>query len=206
MSNHIGLLSALLLSALLLPQTAEAQFRIIPQAGLYASVSDLGTVDSTDGILDVGEHETSFAYGLTLEMASDNLLGLRLTGLYGSDSEVPVGGIGCTGSACDVKSTVLGVSAGAVLRPFGPGSPFRPYLLAGGGIKRYDFEFSSDSQLDDAFGDESVATLVLGVGFDWNLGILQGNIDLADYVSGSALEDGDRQHDFFLTVGLILGG
>ncbi len=205
MSKQFGFLTTLFLGALLLPATAEAQFRIIPQVGLYASVSDLGTVDSADGIRNVGEQETSFAYGLTLEFSSDNLLGLRLTGLYGSDSEVPVGGIGCEGSACDLRSTLLGVSASAVLRPFGPGSPLRPYALAGGGIKRYDFEFSSDSQLEDAFGDESKATLVFGVGFDWNLGILGGNLEVADYVSGSVLEEGDRQHDIFLTVGLIIG-
>jgi hypothetical protein len=75
----------------------------------------------------------------------------------------------------------------------------------GGGLKRYDFEFSSDSQLRDAFGDESVATWVLGLGFDWDLGILNGNFELADYISDSVLKDGDRQHDFFLTLGIILG-
>lgn len=205
MSKNIGILAFVFLGVLLLPTSGSAQFRIIPQAGLYASVSDLGTVDSADGIRTVGEQETSLAYGLTLEFASDNLLAFRLSGLFGSDSEIPVGGIGCEGSACDLRSTLLGVSASAVLRPIGPGSPLRPYLLAGGGMKRYDFEFSSDTQIEDAFGDESVATGVLGVGFDWNLGILRGNLELVDYISGSVLEDGDRQHDFFLTVGLILG-
>ena len=205
MSKNIGLLTALLLGLFLLPGAGAAQFRIIPQVGLYASVSDLGTVDSSDGIRTVGEQETSLAYGLTLEFASDNLLALRLTGLYGSDSEVPVGGIGCSGSACDLRSTLLGLSASAVLRPIGTGSPFRPYILAGGGMKRYDFEFFSDTQIKDAFGDESQAAGVLGVGFDWNLEILRGNLEVVDYISGSVLEDGDRQHDFFLTVGLILG-
>ena len=205
MSKKIGIVASILFAFLLFPASGEAQFRIIPQAGLYASVSDLGTVDSSDGIRNVGDQESSLAYGLTLEFSSDNLLALRLSGLFGSDSEVPVRGIGCSGSACDLRSTLLGVSASAVLRPIGPGSRLRPYLLAGGGLKRYDFEFSSDSNLDDAFGDESIAAGVLGLGFDWNMGLLKGNLELVDYISGSVLEDGDRQHDFFLTVGLILG-
>jgi hypothetical protein len=196
---------SLLLAPLLLPAPGQAQTRLIPQVGLYASISDLGTVDTADGIRTVGEQETSLAYGLTLDMAYARTVGYRLTGLYGTRSEIPVGGIGCSGSECDLRSTLLGLSASVVLRLLPVSSPFRPYLLAGGGMKRYDFEFDSDSQLKDAFGDESKASGVLGAGFDWSLGILKGNLELTDYISGSVLEDGDRQHDFFLTVGLILG-
>ncbi len=205
MNRIIVSFASFLVGFLLLPAPGNAQTRFIPQVGLFASVSDLGTVDSTDEAWDVGEHETSLALGLTLDFASDNTIGFRLTGLYGTDSEVPVGGIGCTGSACELSSTLLGVSGSIVLRLLPRGSPLRPYLLGGGGIKRYDFEFSTDSQLEDAFGDESKAAGVLGAGFDWDLGILKGNLELTDYISGSVLEDGDRQHDFFLTVGLILG-
>lgn len=195
----------LLLAVLFLPAPGNAQSRLIPQVGLYAGISDLGTVETTDGIRKVGEQETSLAYGLTLDMASAKTVGFRVTGIYGSDSEVPVGGIGCEGAECDLRSTVLGVSASAVLRPFAGGGNLGPYLLAGGGLKRYDFDFESDSPLKDAFGDESKATLVLGVGFEWNLGLIKGNVELADYVSSSVVDGGDRQHDFFLTLGLILG-
>ena len=72
-------------------------------------------------------------------------------------------------------------------------------------MKRFDFEFSSDSQLEDAIGDESQGSLVLGAGLDWDLGFLSGNLELTDFISDSILDGGDRQHDFFLTVGLILG-
>ena len=195
----------LFLGSPLFSPPAEAQIRLMPQGGLYTSISDLGTVDTGDEALRVGEKETSFAYGLTVEIASEAPVRLRLTGLYGSNSEVPVGGIGCTPTDCDLESTLLALSAGVVLSPVPTDFPFRPFLLAGGGMKRYDFEFQSDSQLKEAFGDESVAALLLGLGFDWNLGILSGTVELADYISGSAVEGGDRQHDFFLTVGLILG-
>jgi hypothetical protein len=205
MNRVIGFLSALFLGILFCPAPGMAQTRLIPQGGLYASVSDLGTVDSPEGAWDVGKQKTSLALGLTLDMGSSRTLGLRVTGIYGSKSEVPVGGVGCSGSACDLRSTLLGLSASAVLRPFSGGSNFGPYFLAGGGIKRYDFDFESDSPLEDAFGDKSKGAGVLGLGLEWNLGILKGNLELSDYISGSALKDGDRQHDFFLTVGLILG-
>ncbi len=205
MIRSVATLSASFLLILTLPFSGQAQTRLIPQVGLYASVSDLGTVDTPEGVRNVGKQEASLAYGLSLDMSSARAIGFRITGIYGSDSEVPVGGIGCTGAACDLRSTLLGVSGSLVLRPFPATFPFRPYLLGGGGIKRYDFSFESDSPVKDAFGDESQATGVVGLGFDWNLGILSGNLELVDYVSGALLEDGDRQHDFFLTVGLILG-
>jgi hypothetical protein len=205
MTRTIVFFAALLVGILLFPAPGKAQTRFIPQVGLYAPVSDLGTVDSADEVWAVGERETSLALGLTLDFASDNSFGFRLTGLYGTDSEIPVGGIGCTGGSCDLRSTLLSVSGSVVLRLLPEESPLRPYLLGGGGVKRYDFEFASDFQLKDAFGDELQVSGVLGAGFDWNLFILEGNLELTDYISGSVLEDGDRQHDFFLTVGLILG-
>ena len=194
-----------LMAGLLGPSSASAQLRLIPQGGLYASVSDLGTVDSAEGAREVGEHESSLALGLVLDMRSAQPLGFRLTGLYGSDSEVPVEGVGCSGSECELRTTLLGLSASVVYRPLRSGFPIRPYLLGGGGLKRYDFDPGSDSVLEDAFDDESKASAVWGVGFDWDLWILKGNLELTDYVSGSILEDGPSQHDFFLMIGVILG-
>ena len=195
----------LLLAGATLPAPGAAQVRLIPQGGLYVSVSDLGTVESVEGARDVGERESSLALGLGLDMRWERSLGFRLTGIYGTDSEVPVGGIGCTGSECELRSTLLGLSAAAVFRPVPVGSPIRPYVLGGGGWKRYDFDPGSDTVLQDAFDDESRGAAVWGVGFDWNVGILKGNLELTDYVSGSVLDDGPSQHDFFLMIGVVLG-
>jgi hypothetical protein len=191
--------------ALLSPVSADAQARLVPQGGLYASVSGLGTVESIEGARDVGERETSLALGLSLDMGYARSLGLRLTGLYGTDSEVPVEGIGCTGTACELRSTMLGLSASLVFRPVPAGFPIRPYILGGGGLKRYEFDPGADAVLKDVFGEESKGAVVWGVGFDWSLAILKGNLELTDYVSGSVLDDGDSMHDLFLTIGLFLG-
>ncbi len=207
MRNWTGALAApaAMLVALLAPAAVRGQARLIPQGGLYASVSNLGTVESIEGARDVGERETSLALGLTLDMGSSRSLGLRLTGLYGSDSEVPVEGIGCEGSACELRSTMLGLSASLVFRPVPAGFPIRPYVLGGGGLKRYEFDPGSDAVLKTIFGKESKSAAVWGVGFDWSLVILKGNLELTDFVSGSVLDGGDSMHDLFLTVGIILG-
>jgi hypothetical protein len=89
--------------------------------------------------------------------------------------------------------------------PIPEGSPIRPFLLGGGGIKRYDFDFESDSPLEDTLDDNSSTTFFLGVGLHWDLWLLKGTLELTDYISESILENGDQQHDFFLTLGLVLG-
>ncbi len=192
-------------SVLALASPGSAQLRLIPRAGLFAPVTDLGTVSSPSGARSVGQHQASFAYGLTLELAAASPVSLRATLLYGSRSRVPVGGIGCTGSECDLRSTLLTLTGSLALRPFPAGLPLRPYLLAGGGLKRYDFDFGGDPSIRDAFRSDSHATALLGVGLDWNLLILRGDLVLTDLISASVLDTGDRQHDFFLTVGLFLG-
>ena len=188
MKTQSGLLAALILGLAVLPASLGAQLRIIPQGGLYVPVTDLGTVNTTEGAWDVGKRESSFAYGLTLESSGAGALSFRISGIYGSDSEVPVGGVGCQGSACNLRSTVLGLSGGIALRVLPQGSPLRPYLLAGGGLKRYDFDFRSDSPVKDAVGDEAKAAAVLGLGFDWDIGILRGIVELTDYISGALVE------------------
>jgi hypothetical protein len=205
MKTQACLFAAVILGLTILPPSLSAQLRIIPQGGLYVPVTDLGTVNTTDGAWNVGKRESSLAYGLTLEFSSASAVSFRVSGIYGSDSEVPVGGVGCEGSACNLRSTVLGLSGGIALRVLPQGFPLRPYLLAGGGLKRYDFDVRSDSPVRDALGEEAKAAAVLGLGFDWDIGILRGVVELTDYISGSLVEDGNRQHGFFLTLGLILG-
>ena len=205
MSRYPAILTTVLAVTLLLPHAASSQLRLTPQVGLYASVSDLGTVDSPEGALEAGENETSLALGLTVETDASRSIRFRLSAAYGTNSEVPVGGIGCTGIDCDLQSTLLALTGSVVFRPIRSGFPILPYLVAGGGLKRYDFDFQSESPVGDAFDDESMGTLMLGAGLDWNLGVLRGNLEITDYISGSVFEDGDSQHDFFVMVGILLG-
>jgi len=197
---------ALTLPVLLLaqPESGSAQVRFIPQAGLYAPVSDLGEVDTGSEIWDLGKRESSLAYGLGLELGSRDGISVRLTGIYGSESEVPIDGVGCTGEACTLRSTVLTGTATLVLRPIPQLAVVQPYLVLGGGLKRYDFDFENEG-FGDLFGDESEATGQLGLGLDWDFGGLGMQFEVSDYFSGSVFSEGDTQHDFILTIGLVLG-
>lgn len=183
---------------------ASAQVRLIPQAGLYAPVSDLGTVSSGGDAVDVGKRDASFAWGGALELGSGSTA-LRASGLYGTDAEVPVEGVGCDPQTCETRSTVLALTGALVLRPIDL-ELVRPYVLLGGGLKRYDFEVENGDAVRDAFEDGSEATAHLGAGLELNLGGLRGTVEVTDFASGAALEGAEgAQHDFFVTVGLVIG-
>jgi len=196
----------LIIPALLLarPERGSAQIRFIPQVGLFAPGSDLGEVDTGGEIWDVGKRESSLAYGLGVEVGSRDGLSLRITGMYGSESEVPIGGVGCVGDACRLRSTVITGTAALILRPLPPLAVVQPYFVLGGGLKRHDFDFETESY-QDLIDDKSQATGQLGLGLDWNFGSVGMQFEVNDFLSGSVFGDGEAQHDFILTLGLVLG-
>ncbi len=93
-----SLAAPLLVAALagpIVPAAASAQggVRLIPQVGLYAPVSDLGSASSVDGAVEIGERESTLGFGLALELGARNTVSFRLNGVYGTESEVPVDGV-----------------------------------------------------------------------------------------------------------------
>lgn len=192
------------------PSSALAQggIRLIPQVGLYAPVSDLGRASSTEGAVEIGERESTLGFGLALELGARRTVSFRLNGVYGTESEVPVDGTGCTD--CTARSTVAAVTGSAVFRPLPNLIVVQPYLQAGGGLKRYDFD-EDDAQAEgvDAFvSDQNELTGQLGVGLEFNLLGFRALLELSDFISGFDAEGGEAetQHDFFLTLGIALGG
>jgi hypothetical protein len=200
------------LVAALSAAAAGAQVRLIPQAGLYVPVTDLGTVGSGSSAVDVAKKESTLALGATLEFGSKKSLGFRINGIYGGSSNIPVTSIGCT--SCEARSSVAALTGSIVLRPLPTIILVRPYLQAGGGIKVYNFDEDQAREQGVAsnVGDQKKLAGHLGVGTDLNLGLARFVIDLSDYVSGfdlgsgSSTTHGDTQHDFFFTVGLSIGG
>lgn len=192
------------------PSSALAQggIRLIPQVGLYAPVSDLGTASSTEGAVEIGERESTLGFGLALELGARRTVSFRLNGVYGTESEVPVDGTGCTD--CTARSTVAAVTGSAVFRPLPNLIVVQPYLQAGGGLKRYDFdEDDAEAEGVDAFvSDQNELTGQLGVGLEFNLLGFRALLELSDFISGFDAEggEGETQHDFFLTLGIALGG
>lgn len=207
----VATVAALSLAGLAAPPEVSAQVRLIPQAGLYVPVSDLGRVGSGSEAVEIADGESTLGLGLSLELGAARALSFRVNGVYGTGSDVPVGGIGCPD--CSVRSTVALLTGSVVLRPLPELVILRPYLQAGAGLKRYDFDEDDldDEGLDAFLSDQNELTGQLGVGVELDAGFGRLLFEVSDFVSGFDLGDDDSaeentQHDFFVTVGLAIGG
>jgi hypothetical protein len=185
----------LLGGSLLLASAGSAQLRVIPNVGMYLSPSNLGTAQ--DDIFrpnSVGRREAAFAYGLTLAYVGEGRLDVRLAGAVGYRSRIH-------NQPMHVRPHVLW--AGVGFRPWGRSGGVQPYLFGGGGLKRFSFAYSDGSPVGPQFSRDYLATGVLGIGIGRELGPVTLTLELADHMSRSALRGGDRQHDLFLTLGLV---
>lgn len=197
------------LACALLPRSGAAQIRLIPMAGLYNQFTDLPSVGS--GYRDL-KKKASFAVGGALELGRPDKVSFRINGMYATESQVPVGSVGCTGSDC-ARSTVGAATATLALRPIPNLIIVQPYLLAGGGVKRYDYTTQNlkDEGLKTLFNDQNQLTGHLGVGAELNLGLFHVTGEVSDLLS--KYDDGQNnsttsdqlQHDVFATVGLVIG-
>lgn len=204
--------ATLLIACVAVPASSSAQIRLVPQVGLYAPLADLGTVRSTSAgeAVDIGKKSSTFALGLGLELGNRaNAVAFRGNVAYASSSDVPFTSVGC--ADCESRSTLTALTATLVLRPLPNLIVVQPYFLAGGGVKRYDFkeEDLRAEGLDALVSDQTKGTAHLGVGAEFSLGGLRLLVELSDYLSSFDLDaegDEELQNDFFLTVGLPLGG
>jgi hypothetical protein len=110
---------------------------------------------------------------------------------------------------CDARSTVTSATATLVVRPLPEIAFLQPFVLLGGGVKRYDFtrEDLEDEGLRRVLTDTNDATAHLGLGVQIALGGFTALVELQDLVSNFSAEGVDSrfQHDLFLTLGLALG-
>lgn len=198
----------LVILGLAAPAPVAAQsIRLIPQVGVYVPVSELGEVtgDGFDGAYSFGKKESTRAYGLGVEIGGGGFVGLRGSAAYATSSEIPFSGFGCT--TCQGRSSMMALTAGAVVRPFRL-LLVDTYFLGGIGVKRYDFSASNvDDLVSGSLDNRYERAYQLGVGAELNLGFLSGLVEVADYISTGESLDGttDRQHDFVVSIGLGLG-
>jgi hypothetical protein len=185
--------------ALALPVSAAGQVRLIPQVGLYAPTTEL---PSLDGAVDFGKRESSLAFGVAVELAS-----LRVGVLHATEGEIPIDGVGCTDCA---RSTLTTATASLVIRPLPEIALVRPFVLLGGGVKRYGFTADDldDEGVEAVLSDENDLTGHLGLGAELGLGGLSVLVEVQDLVSRFDAEGVDArfQHDLFFTIGVALGG
>ena len=200
-----ALLGALLVFA---PAPSSAQIRLIPSVGVYTPFSDL---PSPSQALAVGKKESTLAFGVAAEIGTPDKVSLRVNLLRATDSKVPVSSFGCDNDCA--RSTVTTATGALVLRPLPRIVLVQPFLLAGGGVKRYDYtrQDFSDEGLKSLFSDKNLLTGHLGIGAEVGLGPLHLTAELSDLLSRFDSEQAGSgsnglQHDVFLTLGLVIGG
>jgi hypothetical protein len=198
------------LAIALLPSPASAQLRLIPQVGLYQPFTELPSPGS--GFNDI-KRKGSFAFGASIELGQPDNVSFRVNVLHATESEVPVSQVtvGCQ-SDC-ARSTLTSATATFVIRPLPNIILVRPYLLAGGGVKRYDYTKQDFQQegLRSLFSDQNQLTGHLGLGAEVNLGLVRLVGEVADLVSkydngqNTSTSSDQLQNDVFMTVGLVIG-
>ena len=208
-----GVVLGLILAGAAVPAALQAQggMRVIPQVGLYVPLSDLGRVQSGSTAVEIAKKESTLGLGLSLELGARDPWSFRINGVYGTESDVPISRVGCTD--CAARSTVAVVTGSVVVRPLPNLLVVRPYLQGGAGLKRYDFDEDDarEEGLDAFVNDQNELTGHLGVGAEVNLG-LRLLVEISDFISGFDVGsdtlggEGETQHDFFITIGLPLGG
>lgn len=186
----------------------EAQ-RLIPQIGLYSAVEAPGSVQGPRGAYEIGKYGSTLAYGGAIEFGGRKGVGLRVAGLYAPKAETAISGSGCQ-VGCPADVDLLSVTGSLVVRPLGNVFFIQPYLIGGGGLKRFDFEPEGFGDgVGQVFSDESEWAGLLGIGTDVNLGGVGFVMEVADHFhwSDRGIPGGDRTRmdDFFFTVGLVLG-
>lgn len=210
-----SVITAACLVAAAAPAAAQApgiDLKLNPRIGLYAPLTDLGEIRTTAGDV-VAEQSGSLALGLGLELDMAALpVGVRLNLDYATATDVEVTGDGIGTTADPVETTMLAVVGDIIFRPLPRVVVAQPYLFAGGGLKQYDFEPTTDlGGAAETFQDESDFTLHLGGGLDVGLGPLAFNAEIGDYISWFELDTGagdsesEMQHDLFVTVGFSIG-
>ena len=185
--------------------SAEAQ-RLIPQIGLYVPVSDLGHVGGLEGAVELGKKESSRAYGLGLEWGAGGSIGLRGNLAYATASAVPLAGIDCL--TCSSRTSMAAVTGGVVLRAVSGCSSSTPTCS-----RERDSSATTSPVTTSKPGSTwswttaRSAPTSFAVGGELGLGILQGIVEISDYVSEYRPEglDPQRRHDFIVTIGLGFG-
>lgn len=198
----------LALAAFTAPVRAQT-FRVIPQVGVFVNARDLPAPDIQLFLRDRSDRSSKLALGLAVETELSGLpLGARVGALYGAESDVPVRGVVCIEAPCrSVRAGTFALTGDLLLDLPSPGG-LRPFLLGGVGLERW----SVDHEVGVGSFVESETRFAghLGAGAELGLGSAGLRLELDDYITGGADEDGpsiggpQARHDLFVMLGVSL--
>jgi hypothetical protein len=176
-------------------QLPGVDLSLYPRVGSYRPAGALAEQSGSEARLQPGR-----AVGLSAELQLP-LLPLHLRGnvdyVLNTNGEV-------NEQVYNSDNSILILSADLVYRLLPSIVPVQPYLLAGAGVKKYDFDNSFATALF-SFPDRNDFTVHLGAGLGFKLGPIGVLGEVGDYVSRfETQETGDRklQNDLFAMVGV----
>ncbi len=172
---------------------------IVPKIGAEMPLADLPTTPSAEAIKNMSG---AFAWGVAAELGLPGLpFSLRANVDATTKKTVsPATGI-TTGT---VDQTMMTIFGDLVFRPLPKLILIQPYVMAGLGVKRYNYSLSDPSDLfQRSFTNRSDMAYHLGVGLDIGPLVVEAN----DYMNNYAFDGGGSkfQHDVFIMAGLRLG-
>lgn len=210
----------LITTALLATATVRAEAQVpgidvslVPKIGFYIAAADLQAAATAAGEI-VDDRGGSLAVGLGLDFAVPlSPLSFRVGFDYVTSSEFTYADTtGAGGLEASGEQTMLAIAGDIVLRPIPRLVVLQPYLLAGAGVKRYDFSFqdaADGTDIEEAFPESQTDfTLHAGLGLDLGLGPIALVAEVGDYISWYEAEGSDGselQNDIFLMAGIRVG-
>jgi hypothetical protein len=166
---------------------------LFPRVGVFRPSGQLCECNNFDVKL-----RGAIAIGLSADIALPLLPDLRANIDYAPKVGTTVDGVESESS----EESVLLITADLVLNVSPPLSPVKPYLLLGGGFKRYDL-----SSLGSSLG-ETDPTFHAGVGLSVGIGKFSLAAEASDYISWFKIpeaSDGKLQNDIFIMAGIRIG-
>ena len=192
-------------------QVPGLDVQLVPKVGFYSPVTDLQAAADAAGEI-VDDRGGSLAIGLALDLGVPlSPLNVRVGFDYVTASEFTYADTTGADLEANGEQTMLAIAGDVILRPIPKLLIVQPYLLAGAGVKRYDFSFADaadGSDVEEAFPEsETDFTVHAGLGLDLGIGPIALVAELSDYVSWYDAEGGDSemQHDLFVMAGVRVG-
>lgn len=194
--RKVLLFAAGLLGAFMLPSSSPAQgISITPQIGVYVPGDDFESLRAGADSVRV-DNEGTLALGFNVDLGF-----LRGSVAYASAAKLNRRGV--SGQDEIGEGKLLAVAGDLVLRPIPRILILQPYLLAGAGLRRADYDYDDDG-ISDAFPEnESDFALHAGIGADIMLGPVGIAAEITDFISKNQ-DDKWKRHDGFGFVGLKL--
>lgn len=180
-------------------QVPGVSLDIVPKIGAEMPLADLPTTPSAQAVKSMSG---AFAWGVAAELGLPGLPFSLRANVDATTKKTVSPATGITSGSVD--QTMMTIFGDVVFRPLPKIILLQPYVMAGLGVKRYNYSLSDPSSLfQQSFTDRNDLAYHLGVGLDIGPFVVEVN----DYMNSYKFDGGGSkfQQDVFIMAGLRLG-